>query len=1130
MTLLKYIQFNKTLLLSVLIFLSFAINVKGQQSVLAQGEWVKMTFETSGVYRVDFTTLSEMGIDPISIDPRNLAIYGIEGGMLPQSNAVNQPSDPTEISIRVFGENDGTFGPEDYILFYVDSPHKDYYNESTDTYEIEKNLYSNQIHYFLNLKNGRGQRIIDSPNISSATTPLTWYRQIIHHENDQVNLLTSGREWFGERFTTEDPVSFQYPVGSLTDNQSIKLTLSAGSQSFSQSSLLATLNDNQLGELTFQSIPNTQYGIKANTQSNVFQLPTNNIDGNQLNLNLTFNKGGQNNAVLYLNEFVLDVPADLSLNQELITIRNPEMLNNSISNFEIESSASDVAIWNTTSPIEVINQEYNLSNGTISFGAFTETLQEFIAFSLDQTLPVNNYERIDNQNIKALQNSDFIIITNPLFKNEAQDLASFRQSNNGLTSSVVTTKEIYNEFSAGRQDVSAIRNFLKYLYKSGNLKYALFFGKGSYDYLDRIEDNTNFVPTYESRNSIHPLLTYSSDDYFGFLDIDEGEWTENAFGDHELDIGIGRLPVANKEQAQTIVEKLIRYETDPRAFGDWRSKLLFIADDGDRNIHQRDADILATFVDTTYTQFQVDKLYLDQFEQVQLPNGEFSEAAQEELLTSVNDGALMINFTGHGAEFGWMQERILTFDLMEEWNNPFKLPFLITATCEFGRNDDPAIFSGAEFLLSKDDGGAIGLLTTTRPVFSSTNFKLNEALYDAVLEQENGAYLRLGDIIKYTKNNSLQGSLNRNFILLGDPSMSITYPEMDIVFDELNEAPLTGNDTIKAFQNIMLSGHIEHNNQIQNDFTGRGIISVFDKNLERETLGDESDPFTYLSREIELFTGEVSITNGEFDFEFVVPKNINYAYGNPRITIYASNNNNTLDASGALNNLILGGSSFQNSDSSGPTIRAFINDTTTSIAGEYENQLRLILKFEDESGINISPLGFGQDLKLILNDSIQFNLNDRYSANIDNYREGTVEISLKDLPKSTNTFLVEAWDNAGNSSVLTDQFDVQENTSYISEINNHPNPFNYETVFFVQHLLEGENIALGIDIHDRNGAKITTLYREYLSANSVLTLPWNGVNNEGQRLNKGIYIYTTKILSKTSGKTAIQRKKLIISN
>lgn len=1130
MKLLKAIQNHNSILLFTLVCLFLNSQSIAQESVLAQGNWVKMSFEDQGAYRIDFSTLSEMGIDPITIDPRNLAIYGISGGMLPQPNAIGFPSDPIEHSIFVEGENDGTFGPEDYILFYVDSPHKITYNQSTDTYQVTKNLYSEDISYFLTVKESRGKRIQNASNITSSTQPLTWFREVLFHELDETNLLNSGREWYGEKFTTEDPNSFQNTFGLIASGQTLKVSVRAASQSFSQSSLNVELNDIQLGELTFQSIPNTQYGIKANNQEKVFELSTSSLTANNLDLKLAFNKNGQNNAVAYLDQYVIDIPRDLIFENQTIVLRNPAMLSNTITNFEIESTNSEVFIWNISSPIQILNQEFSTTSQTLSFGSLTDKLQEFLVFSANQAQTVSRFERIENQNIKALTSSDLVIITDPLFQKEAQDLANFRQSNNNLNSHVVTTQQIYNEFSAGRQDITAIRNFLKFLYQSGRLKYALFFGKGSYDYLDRLEDNTNFVPTYESRNSIHPLLSYSSDDYFGFLDDNEGEWTESGSGDHLLDIGIGRIPITAQNQAQAVVEKLVRYETDPRSFGDWRSKLLFIADDGDRNIHQRDADILASLVDSTYTQFQVDKLYLDQFEQVQLPNGEFSEAAQEELLSSVNEGALMINFTGHGAEFGWMQERILTFDLMEDWNNPFKLPFLITATCEFGRNDDPEIFSGAEFLLSKENGGAIGLLTTTRPVFSSTNFKLNEALYDAVLEQTNGEYLRLGDIIKYTKNNSLQGSLNRNFILLGDPSMSISYPQLDVVFDEINGEPISDTDTIKAFQNVNIKGRIEHNNQIQTDFTGTGIVSVFDKSLERETLGDESDPFSYSSREIELFKGEISVSNGEFEFEFVVPKNINYAFGKARITIYAQNNENSLDASGALSNLILGGTAEQLSDSSGPTIKAYINDTTTNISGEYEDQLNLILKFEDESGINVSPLGFGQEIRLILNDSINYELNDLYLANINNFQKGRIELSLNDLPPSTNSIYVEAWDNAGNSSILVEEFTVKQNTSYITEINNHPNPFNLGTVFFIEHLLEGENLELGIDIHDRNGAKITTLYQEYLSANSVLTLPWNGVNNKGQKLNNGIYIYTTKILSKTSGKSAIQRKKLIISN
>ena len=365
-------------------------------------------------------------------------------------------------------------------------------------------------------------------------------------------------------------------------------------------------------------------------------------------------------------------------------------------------------------------------------------------------------------------------------------------------------------------------------------------------------------------------------------------------------------------------------------------------------------------VDTTYTQFKIEKLCLDQFEQLQSPTGESSIEA----------------------------------------------------------------------------GGAIGLLTTARPVLSSTNFRLNQALHGAILAQSNSQYNRLGDIVRYTKNNSLQGVLNRNFILLADPSMKLTYPKYNVVFDELNDSPLTGNDTIRAFQNVKLSAYISNNGSLNSDFNGRGNITVFDKNSQLQTLGDENDPFDYDSRNVELFKGEVSIVNGEFNFEFVVPRNINYVFGQARVSMYAQNGNNSEDAAGSLSQLILGGSASPSSDVIGPEIKAFINNTTSYISGEYDNQIQLLLKLEDESGINISSLSFGQDIEAILNDSMPFTLNDLYRSEINNYRKGNITLSLDNLASGLNMMRIKAWDNVGNSNSTAFEFQVKKN-NYITKINNY---------------------------------------------------------------------------------------------
>jgi hypothetical protein len=1101
-----------------------------QSSVLGSGKWVKMSFSESGLYKITWNKLREFGFDPSDIDPKNIAIYGQTGGMLPQSLSENRYIDLQENPITVVGESDGVFGENDYILFYVDEINQVDYDANSDQFNRTKNLYTDEIFYFLTTKNEPGLRLEAKPDLGSSGNLVKSARHLVYHETDETNILSSGREWFGEQLNAINSISFQHQTPSLSPNSTVKVFAEFLSQAYVSTSLDIQINNNALGTLNFEAIPNSQYAVKGNLQNNTFSISSTQIDDSQINVQFTYNRNGANSSVAYLNKYWVDLPIEPVFTNNPLFLRYPAQ-NSGISTFSINSNASAHQVWDVTDPTNIKEQQHSVIDNNIIFSTFSNTYTEFIVFNSDNLPEPDLYEDVQNQDLKSSVAVDFLIITHESLHSEAQRLADFRNSHDQLSVQVTTVNQIYNEFSAGRQDVSAIRNFIKYKYDQGTLKYVLFFGKGSYDYKDRIEENTNLVPIYESRNSIHPLLTFASDDFYGFLENHEGEWEESTAGDHSLDIGVGRIPAKDLAQAKKAVDKIILYQTSPSTLGDWRSKVLFVADDGDRNIHQRDADQLATLVDTSFQQFQIRKLYLDAFKQERLPSGETSKDAEKALIDAVNEGRLIINFTGHGAEFGWMQERILTFELMEEWRNTYKLPFLITATCEFGRNDDPLTESGAERLIFKNVGGTIGLLTTTRPVFSSTNYRLNQALYETMLNKQGDEYQRLGDVIKYTKNNSLEGSLNRNFILLGDPSMRLSYPQNEISITAINGKTPSKKDTIKALQPVTIEGQISAGGQLNSSFQGTIGFTLFDKSQEKTTRGSENPPFQFQERDIVLFKGTASVSSGKFKLDFIVPKNINYAFGEGKMLVYAIENNENADALGSNLNFTLGGT-FENHlvDNTPPEIRIFLNDTLQAVSGIYDQNVKTIIKLSDESGINISESVLGQSLTLNLNDSLSFNLNDRYSAQLDNYKKGIAELDLEDLSTGKYTLTVSARDVHGNSSSKTVEFEVRTKSSFITEIKSYPNPFIDETFFSVRHNLLGENLNLEIEILNSRGQPVNNLLTEILSAEETIQLKWDGKNHHKQSLEAGIYFYTLRLASNTTGKSDFVRGKMIISN
>ena len=119
---------------------------------------------------------------------------------------------------------------------------------------------------------------------------------------------------------------------------------------------------------------------------------------------------------------------------------------------------------------------------------------------------------------------------------------------------MVNPFQIYNEFSSGAQDIVAIRDFVRMFYERATSvndlpKYLLLFGDGSYDNKNRLTDNTNFIPTYQSVNSLSITGSLVSDDYYGLLDSTEGRWSA---GVEYVDVGIGRFPVKTIEEADNI--------------------------------------------------------------------------------------------------------------------------------------------------------------------------------------------------------------------------------------------------------------------------------------------------------------------------------------------------------------------------------------------------------------------------------------------------------------------------------------------------------------------------------------------------------------------------------------------------
>ncbi len=1103
-----------------------------QPSVLSTGQWVKFSVASDGVYKIDYNLLKKAGIDPDKIDPKNINIYASGNGMLPQPNSSNRKGKLTELSTSVIGEGDGQFNKDDYILFFGQGPDKYQYNIAKGMFDYSNNLYTDKNFYFLTIAASSGKRISTVESVNSGLPVITAFDDFAYYEKDQNNILKSGREWFGEGFSSEQIIKFEIP--GIVDNAEIKIASNTMAQSFAGSSFKLFLNGISVGEQFVDLIPNTTYGVKGRHTIDTFKInstASSSSTRSAQELKYQYIKSASASSTGYIDHFLITFKRKLALYESQTIFSASESINNTTATFEVESIGSTVAIWEITDPFNSKDLKFAVSNSKAIFSTPTPELKNFIVFDREKLSAPEFEGSVTNQNLLSPSSSDLIIITHPDFKEEAIRLANHRTNFSKISVKVVTTTEVYNDFSGGKQDVTAIRDFARSTYLNSGLKNILLFGRCSYDYKNRITKNTNYVPTYESINSLSPLETYSSDDYFTFFDNNEGEWRESPAQNHTMEIGVGRLSIKTIQEATDVVDKLIEYDLGKNAFGKWRKEILFVADDGDFNIHQGQADQMASQIEDNHPEFNTQKLYLDAYEQISKPSGQISPKASEALNQALKKGVLIVNFTGHGSEQQWMQEEILNKTFISNWKDYASYPFLVTATCEFGRNDDPGQISGGELTQIKKNGGSIGLVTTARPVYSSSNFTLNKAFYESFFQKVNGQHKDLGILFRDTKNNSISGVGNRNFSLLGDPSMKLAIPEDQVIITKINTA--TNSDTLKALSLVQIKGEVQTNGEKNSNFSGTLLATLLDKKTKLQTKGDENPVFNYSLWNNALFRGEAKITEGDFQMEFLLPKNIAYQIGTGKLSVYAKDRSNKKDASGGSQSFKVGESEkIINSETTQPTMKLFMGDTTFIAGGLISSNSQLVAQLSDESGINISSYGIGNIMTAILDENTTYEVNEYYTASKDNYKKGTVLFPIEGLPSGKHTITLRVWDNQNNPATASIDFVVSESSGIkIQKLSNYPNPFSESTVIQFTHSRPGEDLDVSLAIFTMTGQLAQTMdFSVPESQYQVNLAEWDGTDANGTKLTNGIYLIKVLVRSLVDGSKNEQFTKLIILN
>jgi len=943
--------------------------------------------------------------------------------------------------------------------------------------------------------------------------------------------LKSGKEWYGDLFDLQTSRNYNFSFPNIIPDSiaSIKASLIARSYSLSSFNVNAGTAS---ASVSIAAIPGSYTSDYAKHSTYILDF---NPSSSSINITLSYNKNGVSEAKGWLNYLELNVWRQLYYSGTQLDFRNTSCIGNgNITEFNISNSTSAVEIWDITDSKNIKSQEYNITGSDIDFKIATDSLKEFIAFNGTGFYTPSLNGQISNQNLHALGQYEMIIVTHGNFATQSQDVADFHINRDNMSVAVVKTNEIYNEFSSGKQDPTAIRDFMKMFYDRAVLpeelpRYLLLFGDASYDYKGRISGNTNYVPTYQANNSLVPVSSYVTDDYFGLLDNNEGL---NSEGD--LDVGIGRFPVHNTTQANQSVEKINRYtsETDLTQnvvncsyannisnFADWRNVICFIADDGDGNLHQNQTERLATIIDTTYKLYNIEKIYLDAYPQVSSPGGERSPEMNNAINQRINKGALIVNYIGHGGEVGWGHERFLEVSDINNWQNKYNMPVFLTATCEFSRYDDPERVSAGEYVFLNPDGGAIAMLTTSRIAFSNSNEQLNKTFINKVFEKNsNGEYYRIGDLIKMCKTENGSSVQIRNFILLGDPALQINYPQYNVETTNINGQAVSSTDTIRAMEKVTISGRITDENGIPlTNFNGTLFPTVYDKASTYTTLGldpPSTYPMNFKLQNNILYKGKVSIVNGIFSFIFIVPKDISYNYDFGKLSYYAKTEN--ADAGGYYDGFTIGGSSSSSvTDNIGPEIQLYMNDESFVFGGMTDEKPVLLAYVVDSSGINTVGNGIGHDMVSIMDENTDESivLNDYYEADIDSYQSGVVKYPYSALSPGNHRLRMKAWDVYNNSSEAYTEFVVVESAELkLSHVLNYPNPFTTYTEFWFEHNQPCCDLDVIIQIFSITGSIIKTI-ETTVTTNGYRADPilWDGTDEYGDRIGRGVYIYQIRV-------------------
>ena len=1093
------------------------IHSYAERSVLADGHWVKIRVSESGVCRMSFSELRSAGLEPSQV-----RVFGYGGAQKEQDFSKPNIDDLPQVPVYV---------GEDYILFYVQGPISWTYNGSR--FAHTRNTYSDFGYYLLSDDAGDMLLFPEAEAVSGSPTDVTYYSYYQVQDEDSVNLIDrtgvsgGGRTFYGEQFAAGQTRTFTFSTPYANgDNSSVYIDMAANAAT--TSTVKAKLNNTSSKSIYISSIPDHYtFGVAGTISMNGAS--------EEQNQRVTIQFVNSNaSALAWLNYIEITTPSELVMTGSYMGIRS--LVNRNTTNpvrFLLRNTTASTQIWDVTDLAAIQRMPTTMVDDQLAWvGTQADGVHEYIAVNTDGTkfVQAEVVGEVKNQNLHALNNIDYIIICPEGYEDVSEDLAKAHEAKQAITYAIVTDQQVYNEFSSGTPDATAYRWLMKMLYdraKNGigqQPRWLLLMGHGTFDNRKLLRNSgTSLLLTYQSKNSVNEIKAYATDDYFAYLDDNEG--TIDTQG--RMDIGVGRLPVESLDEARTTVDKLIQYIRNEQT-GKWKNQLVYLADDGENGTHTETAEKSAELVRIKNPDFIVHKIFLDAYPQEVNASGESYPLAKNRVLNLLKNGVLFFNYSGHGGYNAITNESILNLKDIAGMTNKNQA-FWLFATCNFAQCD-AGKRSAAETAVLNPKGGAIGILAATRTVYASQNTNLNRSVCDTLFGHSDVFHydMTLGEAISIGKN--LLGSDENKlaYVLLGDPCMRLNYPT------DYHVETLTEMDTLNALSVQHVEGRIiDEDLNTVSDFNGKVDITIYDKmqsipTRDNDNAGGDPRVIAYNDYPNTIFSGATDVKDGLFNYTFMVPKDIRYNFDNGRIVYYAvtADSLETAEAVGHFEQFIIGGTgSTVAIDTIGPEMEIYLNSPAFRNGDKTYATPRFFANLYDKNGINTAGAGIGHDLMLIIDDDPKmiYSLNEYFTASNNSYQAGQVSYLMEELANGPHSLTFRAWDLLNNSTTKSLNFIVEAGLDpSIYNVTTYPNPVQQSGVvhLIVNYDQPDELIETEIYLYNTAGQMVYSHKQDNPDAVSI-NLPSLG-------LNTGVYIYSVKIKS-ASSKYSTTSGKIIVT-